>query len=197
MSDDGWGPIVVDAFQAEYAVGTSVEVADLGTPGLDLSPWLADVSGVIIADTVRANLAPGTVCVYHKDDLLRHPPGVRTGPHEPGLKAALLALDFAGRGPRDVCLVGVVPARIAPGLDLSDGVKNAIQPAVALIAAVLRRWRLPVMERAAAPVRSVSGWRPRPCADGNPAAGAKLLGIPAKSAWHRGCAPSPSRRRRI
>ena len=147
MSDDGWGPVVVGGFEAEYAVGTSVEVADLGTPGLDLSPWLADVQRVILVDTVRADAPPGTIRVYQKDDVLGHPPGARTGPHEPGVKEALHTLEFAGRGPRELVLIGVVPACIAPGLALSREVKNAIAPAVSLIVAQLRIWRQPVFER--------------------------------------------------
>ena len=36
MGDDGFGPAVVQAFEAEYVVGPDVSVIDLGTPGLDL-----------------------------------------------------------------------------------------------------------------------------------------------------------------
>lgn len=147
MGDDGFGPCVADAFDAEYVVGPSVEVVDLGTPGLDISPWLADASWVILVDTVRADAPPGTLRVYDKADIIRYAPGPRIGPHEPSVKAALLALEFAGRAPRSLMLVGVVPECVAQGLELSPAVAQAVDPAVALIASQLRRWRQPVSRR--------------------------------------------------
>lgn len=58
MSDDGLGSAVLRAFQQQYVVGPDVLVEDLGTPGLDLSPWLADVDRVILIDTVRRRCRP-------------------------------------------------------------------------------------------------------------------------------------------
>ena len=165
MGDDGWGPVVVDTFEAEYVAGPSVQVVDLGTPGLDLSPWLIDVERVILVDTVRADAAPGTIHVYDKADVLRHAPGPRIGPHDPGVKEALLTLDFAGRGPLDVTLIGVVPERTSQGVYLTRHVAAAVQPAVDLIVAQLRAWSEPLARRAAGAVAGLSPsaapqWRP-------------------------------------
>src|SRR6266540_1590017 len=119
MGDDGFGPAVVHAFEAEYSAGDDVQVTDLGTPGLDMMPWLADVDRVVNVDTVKSDLPPGTMLTYTKSDVLRQPPSVRVGPHDPGVKDALLTLEFAGRGPRDVTLIGVVPARTDLAVNLS------------------------------------------------------------------------------
>src|SRR5436853_927958 len=108
MGDDGLGPAAVRAFEAEYVVPPEVEVVDLGTPGLDLLPWLADVDRVILVDTVKSDRPPGTVRLYDKADIMRHAPMQRIGPHDPGVKDALFALEFAGRAPREVLLIGVV-----------------------------------------------------------------------------------------
>src|SRR4029079_13403803 len=70
MSDDGLGPAVLRAFEQHYVVGPDVLVEDLGTPGLDLSPWLADAERVILIDTVKAPLPPGSIRLYGKVDLL-------------------------------------------------------------------------------------------------------------------------------
>ena len=106
MSDDGLGPAVLRAFEAEYSVDSDVSVMDLGTPGLDLSPWLADADQVVLIDTVKAPLPPGSLCMYDKADLVGRAPGVRVSPHDPGVKETLMALEFAGRCPRDIVLVG-------------------------------------------------------------------------------------------
>jgi hydrogenase maturation protease len=163
MSDDGWGPRVANAFDTEYVVGSDVEVLDLGTPGLDLTPWLLDTPRVILLDTVHADAPPGTVRLYNKQDVVRHRPGPRVGPHDPGVKEALLGLEFAGRGPRVLTLVGVVPERLTPGLQLSPAVAQAIEPAVELVAAQLRRWGLPVQRRIAQPAfRKIGTTRQNP-----------------------------------
>jgi hydrogenase maturation protease len=66
MSDDGLGPAVLHAFEEQYVVGTDVSVVDLGTPGLDLSPWLADAENVVLIDTVKAPLPPGSLRLYKR-----------------------------------------------------------------------------------------------------------------------------------
>jgi hydrogenase maturation protease len=150
MGDDGLGPAVVRAFEAEYVVGPGVEVIDLGTPGLDLLPWLADVDRVVIVDAVKSDLPPGTVRIYDKEDILRHAPSVRVGPHDPGVKEALVTLEFAGRGPRDVTLIGVVPATNAMSLELSASVQAAIPSVLEQIARVLARGGTPARRRSRA-----------------------------------------------
>lgn len=148
MGDDGFGPAVVRAFEEAYIVGSNVTVADLGTPGLDLMPWLADAGHVIIADTITGDLPPGTLRLYTKRDLLRHAPSARVSPHDPGLKEAILALEFAGRAPRAMTIVGIVPERIGLGLELSTAAHDAVPSAVDAIVAALKHDGTPVARRA-------------------------------------------------
>ena len=177
MSDDGLGSAVLRAFQQQYVVGPDVLVEDLGTPGLDLSPWLADADRVILIDTVKAPLPPGCLRLYGKADLLGAAPGVRVSPHDPGVKETLLALDFAGRAPRDIALVGIVPALTTMGLDLSPAVAAAVPAAVLAVVAALERFGVAVRERSE-PLALDSWWHPGPPgrpprsdASGNPAGG--------------------------
>ena len=148
MGDDGFGPYVARLFDAEYEVGAEAEVIDVGTPGLDLMPWLADTPNVIIVDTVRASEPPGTLKLYDKADIVRHAPVSRVGPHDPGLKEALLTLEFAGRAPEIVTLVGVVPARVATGTTLSVPVAAVVPTAISAVVDRLRRLGVPVKRRA-------------------------------------------------
>ncbi len=160
MGDDGFGPVVVRAFDAEYDAGDDVEVVDLGTPGLDLTPWLADSPRVIIVDTVKSELPAGTLRKYTKADLLERAPTARTSPHDPGVKETLLTLEFAGRAPRDVTLIGAVPARTDLRLDLSDPVRSAVPAAVSAIVEVLAEYGIPVRRRRrTAP--PPDAWRPQ------------------------------------
>lgn len=151
MGDDGFGPAVVHAFECAYVTGPDVAVVDLGTPGLDLAPWLADAARVIVVDTVKAAFPPGTLRIYDKSDVLRYAPSVRVGPHDPGVKEALLALEFAGRAPRELALVGAVPARTEMALELSPVMQRAVPRAVSAVVAALTRWGV-VVERRETPI---------------------------------------------
>ena len=139
MGDDGFGPSVVRAFEATYDVGPEVEIVDVGTPGLDLMPWLFDADRVVIVDTVKSDAAPGTICLYDKAAILKYAPAVRVGPHDPGVKDALHAVEFAGRAPREVRLIGVVPASVGMGTQLSPAVANAVPRAIDEIVRTLVR----------------------------------------------------------
>jgi hydrogenase maturation protease len=152
MGDDGFGPAVVHRFDQQFAVGRGVEVVDLGTPGLDLTPWLTDARHVIIVDTVRAKLPPGTLRLYEKHDLTRHVPFARVSPHDPGVKETVLTLEFAGRAPHAITVIGVVPLHISMGTELSEPVAAAVPGAVEAIVAALERYRDPVRARLTPPV---------------------------------------------
>jgi hydrogenase maturation protease len=147
MGDDGFGPFVVRAFEERYELGPGAEAIDLGTPGLDLTPWLADADHVIVVDTVKASGAPGTLHVYEQEEVVRHAPVSRVSPHDPGLKESLLMLEFAGRAPRRLTLIGVVPARVALGTDLSCAVRDAVPAVLGAIRTMLANSGIAVRAR--------------------------------------------------
>ncbi|HZP49020.1 MAG TPA: hydrogenase maturation protease [Vicinamibacterales bacterium] len=149
MGDDGFGPAVARAFDAAYDLDGDAEVVDLGTPGLDLMPWFFDAEQLVIVDTVKSDAAPGTLRVYNKADILKHLPSVRVGPHDPGVKEALLTLEFAGRGPSEVVLVGVVPGSVGMSTELSAPVAKAVSGAVALLVDALTHLGHTVRRRSA------------------------------------------------
>ncbi len=147
MGDDGFGPAVVHAIESAYELEGDVDVVDLGTPGLDLTPWFADADRIFLIDTVKSRLPPGTRRVYSKADLLRHTPSDRVSPHDPGVKETLLALEFAGRAPWEVTLFGVVPLQTELGVALSAPVRDAAAPTVAAVLAALQRAGIAVRHR--------------------------------------------------
>jgi hydrogenase maturation protease len=149
MSDDALGPWVVQVLLAGYDFPEAVSVLDLGTPGLDLMPFVAGREALILVDTVKSSGAPGTLRTYRKDEILRHPPQPRLSPHDPGVKEALLTADFGGVGPREVLLVGVVPGQTTMGTSLTPAVREAVPRAVEEVLAELGRLGAPARPRAA------------------------------------------------
>ncbi|MBD3222079.1 hydrogenase maturation protease [bacterium] len=148
QGDDALGPTVVAHLAARFTFDDTVQVEDLGTPGLDLHPHLAGRTALIMVDTVRADGPAGELRLYRKDDILRHGPPVRLGPHDPSFKEALLALQFAGGDPDEVLLVGVIPASTEASTDLSPPVAAAVEPAIAAVCEELARLGHPAEARA-------------------------------------------------
>jgi hydrogenase maturation protease len=149
MGDDAFGPWVVQTLLAGYDFPEGVAVEDLGTPGLDLMPWVTDLEALVLVDTVRSDATPGTLRLYRRDDILKHPPPPRLSPHDPGVKEALLTAEFAGRGPREVLLVGAVPETTAMGVRLSPALRAAVPAAADEVLKELERLGRPAARRSA------------------------------------------------
>jgi len=119
MRDDGIGVRVIEALRERTPV-EGIELFDAGTAILDLMPDLASFGRVIIVDAVRAGGPAGTVYRFRPEDVER---GIRDGAalslHQVSLLEALAMERLVrGRTP-DVTIIGVEPAAIEMGLELS------------------------------------------------------------------------------
>ena len=147
MGDDALGPTVIAHLKAGYEFSDEVHVEDLGTPGLDMHPHLAGRSALILVDVVKSEGDPGELRLYPKDQILKHAPGVRVSPHDPGVKEALLALQFAGDDPGEIFLVGVIPDVVGHALGMTETVRAAVGPALEAILEELERLGHPATKR--------------------------------------------------
>jgi hydrogenase maturation protease len=144
LGDDGFGPLAVEMFRRLYECDSNVEILDLGTPGLDLAPYLYDTDLVVIADAVYPpeDEKPGTLCVYCENDLAFSEAGSshaqpRLTSHDPGVQESLAQLRLAGHAPSEVIVVGVVPESCGLGKGISLSVLNTCLVAVDTIARLL------------------------------------------------------------
>lgn len=139
MGDDGFGSLAVERFRCEYECSSNVEVLDLGTPGLDLAPYLYGMDLVIIADAVEAHdeEKPGTLSVYRDDDLLAGRAKLRLTAHDPGLQESLAQLRLVGDAPSELIIVGIVPESCDFGTGISPSVLNNSWAAADYIARLL------------------------------------------------------------
>ena len=137
LGDDGLGPLVIETFRCEYACGANVEVSDLGTPGLDLAPYLYGKDLVVIIDAVHSAMAPGTISFFREEDFVSNNAKLRITGHDPGLWESLAHLRLAGHAPLELIILGVSPqsCRFAEGF--SDRVLPIALEASAIIARLL------------------------------------------------------------
>ena len=118
LGDDGFGPLVVETFRCRFACEPTIEIHDLGTPGLDLAPYLFGKDLVVLVDTVQAEATPGTLSYYCEDDFVSRSARLRVTGHDPGLWEALAHLRLAGQSPSELIIIGVIPESCSFG----DGV---------------------------------------------------------------------------
>jgi hydrogenase maturation protease len=139
LGDDGVGPFVVRLLESRYDFGEDVELADLGTPALDLTHQIVGLRALILVDCVASDQDPGTVVLYRKEDILRIAPAERLDPHSPALSECLMAADMLGASPEQVLLVGIVGESCEPGRPMSDPVRRAAENIIEVILQELRR----------------------------------------------------------
>jgi hydrogenase maturation protease len=143
--DDGLGPYVIRVLEAQYEFPEGVEVLDVGTPGLDFTPFLSDALAVIVLDTVRSDAEPGTLRFYRDAEIVASPPPSRMNPHEPGLREALMATELTDSSPREILLIGVVPETTEGGTKLSRPVADAVPRVVEAVCNELDRLGRPAV----------------------------------------------------
>jgi len=138
-TDDGLGPYAIKVLESRYEFSDGVEVVDLGTPGLDLTPFLSDARMVIVIDTVRGDGPPGTLRLLRDREIVAKPPPSRMSPHEPGLREALMATEFSDSSPDEILFVGVIPESTEQGTSLTASLMEAIPAVVDAVVNELKR----------------------------------------------------------
>jgi hydrogenase maturation protease len=133
LGDDGFGPRFIAALVADSNFGPDVDVEDLGTPGLELAGYLSGRRAVVLVDCIHADAPAGSIRIYNKAEILAQKVPVRSGPHEPSIVEALLALQLAGAEPEQLTLIGVVGQSFHFGETLSQPLRAAIEPARAAL----------------------------------------------------------------
>ncbi len=151
LGDDGVGPYVARLLAAHYEFEEGVEVADLGTPALDLIDQFTANDAVIVIDSVKIDdpeIDPGTVLLYRKEDIMRIRPAVRMDPRAPALVDAMLSAELFGVAPQDVLLVGMKGASYEATCDLSKPVTASLEEAIAEVLNELDRLGIRYWHRA-------------------------------------------------
>ena len=138
-SDDGLGPFAARTLQAGWDFPADAEVLDAGTPGMDLQSLLHEAEVAIFVDAVRDQGAPGDVKRYDRESILKGGTKTVMSPHEPGLREALLAMEFRGIGPAEVILWGAIPENLELGTTLTGTMRRAVPAVLEGVLADLRR----------------------------------------------------------
>ena len=136
MSDDGVGVHVVNEYRKKPRAG--VLVTEVGTAILDAVSLLMWADRVIVIDALHAQGAPGSIYFASFSEIL-HKSG-NLSLHELDLSAAL---QFMPRGvPKpEIFVLGIEPASLEMGLELSPAVSAAIPQVLMILDQKVTAWR--------------------------------------------------------
>ena len=146
LEDDGLGVRAVEALARDFTPPPGVRMLDGGTLGLALLGELAEARRVVLVDAVASDDPPGTLVRLCGADV---EPAVRgkLSPHQIGVADLLDALRLLDRFPESVSLLGLTPATIELGAELSPAVEDALPALVAAIASELATLDRPLVSR--------------------------------------------------
>jgi hydrogenase maturation protease len=107
----------------------NVEFIDGGVLGLDLLPLVVDVSYMLVFDVLDAGLPPGSLVELVGEQIPKFA-DIKLSEHQLGFQEVLGLAQFRGRLPEHLQLVGVQPAIMSLGLELSKPVTAVLPQAV-------------------------------------------------------------------
>ena len=143
-SDDGVGVHAVRCLKSDARIPESVQVLDGGTLGLQLLPAIEDATHVLAIDAVNTGAESGTVVRFDMSELTPLPgsPSV----HQIGFADLLSALQWKGKFPERMVLLGVQPEETGWGTELSARVQAALPVLTQAAINELDRWKREVAD---------------------------------------------------
>ena len=145
MSDDGVGIHVVNELQriqaCSAALNANVQILDGGTLGYLLIDRISDADGLVIVDAANLGAAAGTVRLLEGMEIERYlDENPSSSVHEVGLIDLLQMMSLNDSQPRLRAMVGIQPATIDWGTEMSPAVAASVSAAGELVASILHRW---------------------------------------------------------
>ena len=133
LKDEGVGVHIVRELLKQN-LPSSVEIIDGGTAGLDVLLSAINVDKLVIIDALRAGKKPGNIYKVsfnsgQKDSLTRifsQEPLSKISLHQIGLLDALSIAEKINIAPEEVVIIGVEPAEISCGLELTEPVMRKV-----------------------------------------------------------------------
>lgn len=147
--DEGIGVRTLEELRRRDAAARGLELIDGGVMGLSLLPLVEDCEHLLVLDAIDAGEPSGSIIELAGDDI-RLFTGIKMSEHQITFQEVLGLAMIRDQLPGHLYLLGVQPADVSIGLELSPEVAAMIPSVIAKAGAVLDRWGFPIGLRAAA-----------------------------------------------
>jgi hydrogenase maturation protease len=138
--DEGLGVHALHALSNQLATHPAeLELLDGGVMGLDLLAVVEECSHLLILDAIDAKQPGGTVIEMRKDEIPLYR-GVELSEHQVSFQEVLGLALFRDRLPEHLHLIGVQPADLAAGTELSPTVAGTLPEVIERAMRLLTSW---------------------------------------------------------
>ncbi len=137
--DEGLGVHALHLLEQELGSPKDVELLDGGVLGLNLLMLVEECRWLLVLDAVNAGKEPGTLIELTKEQIPLFA-GVRMSEHQITFQEVLGLASIRGHLPEYLHLIGIQPADLSIGVDLSPTITAALPGVVKRTHAVLAGW---------------------------------------------------------
>lgn len=123
LGDEGFGVHVVHYLQENYLFPDNVEIQDIGTAGIYMSPFLDECDPVFVIDVVDIDGEPGSFHYFGVDDIKARNFQMRMSPHQLGLLEILELSRLRNTAPEHIEFYTVIPKVLEESIELSPEVE--------------------------------------------------------------------------
>lgn len=138
LSDEGLGVHVVQQLTENYQIPEDVSVIDGGTAGMELLSFFEKAEHVILIDAVNANQPIGSLVRLDNQQIPAFF-STKMSPHQIGLTDLLAVAQLTDSSPASLTLLGIQPASLELGMELSPPVNACLPQLLAAICAEVTR----------------------------------------------------------
>ncbi|MCU7845804.1 MAG: HyaD/HybD family hydrogenase maturation endopeptidase [Candidatus Thiodiazotropha sp. (ex Monitilora ramsayi)] len=140
LTDEGIGVHLVERMRNEVGEMKGVEYMDGGTLSFTLAEPIGRVDGLIVVDAARMGEAPGSLKVFHDEEMDRYLSGNRSSVHEVSLTDLMDIARLSESLPQQRCLIGIEPESVDWGEAPTQKVDAAIKLGIQEILSILNTW---------------------------------------------------------
>jgi len=138
-SDDGIGIKILKYLDSQYEFPEDVSLVDGGTVGAQLDTSIVNKDWVIIIDALDVKGDPGEVKLLSGDAFINRPSATKMSPHQVGFLDLVQMMRMEGTEPKQLDLIGVIPANTDNGIELTPEVENAMDDAIERLLEILKQ----------------------------------------------------------
>ncbi len=138
-TDEGVGIHAIRTLQQKNSVG-EFEIVDGGTLGLNLLPLVEETSHLLVLDAIDGHKAPGTLIELARDEVPLFST-IKMSQHQLLFQEVLALAQVRGHLPEHLTLIGIQPANLEVGVDLSPTVAQTLPQLIARAEEIVQEWR--------------------------------------------------------
>ena len=139
MTDDGIGLAALARLDSEWEIPEGVELVDGGIWGLRLLPEIEDAGRLLLIDAIDVDRRAGEVIVLEIAEIPMFL-STKLSPHQVGVRDVLALAALRGRLPAETVAMGIQPARIEMGTEISDEAKASMDGLLERVVDRLALW---------------------------------------------------------